>query len=289
MQKHLCRRGDHTLRRLSGFSRSCGRSYHLQIIPFFQGWSLHWRLEILLELIMKIEEIPRFDRPREKAARYGTETLTDAELLAILINNGHAGFNALDIANELLTMSRGLSRLSSLNQSDLKSVKGINDVKSLQLLSLFTIMERIKNRKIDQEDGPIDVDYINRKYSEYLNSLDYEVVVLIVLNRQKKMVFEKTLYIGNDYLVSVSLKEIVKNVILHDGYYFYLVHNHPGGNKAPSPQDVLLTIRLNASVKKLSIFLLDHLIIYDGGYTSINEYLSKEHNYKRLLQVPLSS
>ena len=116
-------------------------------------------------MIMRIQDIPTLDRPREKALRYGTETLTDAELLAILINTGHKDHNALDIANELLYSSRGLYGLCSLNQKDLKAIKGINKVRSIQLLTLFTIMDRIKRKKADNKKGPVDSNRIYEKYT----------------------------------------------------------------------------------------------------------------------------
>ena len=237
---------------------------------------------------MNFKDIPIFERPREKALRLGFESLSDAELLAILVNSGTKGSNTLEIANELLSMSKGLYNLSSLNQYDLKTIKGIDKVKSAQLLSLFRMMDRIKSKRIDLEDRVVDADYINEKYGDYLASLSQEVVVLLILNRNKKLLFERTLYKGDTSLVPVSINEVIKNVILHDGYYFYLVHNHPNGNTEPSPQDLLLSFRLNTSVKSLGIFCLDHIIIHQRGYTSVNKYLSQEYNYRNLLPIQLN-
>ncbi|MBO4286413.1 MAG: hypothetical protein J5880_03675 [Bacilli bacterium] len=239
---------------------------------------------------MDFKDIPLSERPREKATRLGFESLNDAELLAILVNSGTKGSNTLEIANELLKMSKGLYNLSTLNQCDLKTIKGINKVKSGQLLALFTLMDRIKRKKIDLEDRVVDADYINEKYGDYLASLSQEVVVLLILNRSKKLLFERTLYKGDTSLVPVSINEVIKNVILHDGYYFYLVHNHPNGNTEPSPQDLLLTFRLNTTVKNLGIYCLDHIIIHGRGYTSVNKYLSIEYNYRNLLPIqPVNS
>ena len=193
---------------------------------------------------MKMIDIPETERPREKAYRYGIETLSDTELLAIIINSGPKGYNALDIADNILDMSKGLYNLSRLNQKDLMSIKGIDKVKCVQLLSLITIVNRIKSKKLDIEERLVDIDYINEKYSYRLNSLKQEVMILLILNRNKKLLFETTLYKGSGSVIAVSVNDIIKNVILHDGYYFYIVHNHPNGNIRPSPQDILLTIRL---------------------------------------------
>ena len=234
---------------------------------------------------MKIEDIPSFDRPREKALREGLDALSDEELLAIIINNGYRGGSALDIADELLTKSKGLYNLNNLNQKDLKKVKGIKKVKAIQLMSLFTIMKRIKNQRINLEDRIVDAEYINEKYGDYLSSLSQEAVLLLVLNRNKKLVFEVTLYRGSGSLVPISINEVIKNVILHDGYYFYLVHNHPNGNREPSPQDILLTIRLNSSIKNMGIYLIDHIIIHHYGYTSIKKYLKEEYSFRNIRQL----
>ena len=243
-------------------------------------WKFSWAW------FMKIADIPKCDRPREKALLYGVETLSDAELLAIFINYGQKGHSALDIANDLLTASNGLYNLSNLNQKDLVRIKGIDKVRCLQLSVLFALMNRIKNKKIDMEDKPVDIDYINKKYNDYLNNMDSEVVLLLVLNRNKKIIHETIVYKGNFSSVSTEINEVIKTVILHDGYYFYLVHNHPNGSREPSPQDLLLTFRLNSSVKKMKIRLLDHIIVHRGGYTSVNSYLSQEYNYRNVLQIP---
>ena len=239
-------------------------------------------------MIMKIIDIPEYDRPREKALRYGVETLSDAELLAIFINYGQKGHSALDIANDLLRASNGLSNLTSLNQKDLKRIKGIDKVRCLQLSVLFTLMERIKNKQLDKENQPVDIDYINKKYNDYLNNMSSEVVLLLVLNRNKKVIHETIIYKGNFSSVSIEINEVIKTVILHDGRYFYLVHNHPNGSREPSPQDILLTFRLNATTKKMKIRMLDHIIVHRGGYTSVNSYLSQEYNYRNVLQTAVS-
>lgn len=233
---------------------------------------------------MKIKDIPEVLRPREKAKLYGIDSLSDAELLAILINNGYQGQNALDIADELLKLSNGLYNLGNINQRDLKKIKGIGKVKSTQLLSLFALMNRIKNKRIELDNRPVDPEYINEKYGDYLASLPNETVVLLILNRNKRLICERTIYKGNTTLVSVSINEVIKEVILHDGYYFYLVHNHPSGNSDPSPQDILLTIRLNMAIKGMNIFLLDHIIIHHMGYTSIKSYYKHKHNLNKLIE-----
>lgn len=233
---------------------------------------------------MGIKDIPSFERPREKALAQGFDSLSNAELLAIIINSGNKNISALDIGNEILKLSNGLYNLSSLNLKDLKSVKGINKVKSTQLLALFTLMDRLKIEKIQHKSCQVDVDYILERYSDYFVHLNQEVVLLLVLNRNKRLISERILYRGTDYLVPISIKTIIKQVILHDGYYFYLVHNHPSGNVIPSPQDLLLTFRLKTSIKKMGIHLLDHLIVHSSGYTSINDYLDKEYNKRPMLQ-----
>ena len=245
-------------------------------------------MEILLGVTMKMIDIPEFDRPREKALRYGAETLSDAELLAVFINYGHKGHSALDIANDILQASNGLANLTNLNQKDLKRIKGIDKVRCLQLSVLFTLMERIKNKQIDKENKPVDIDYINRKYNDYLNNMSTEVVLLLVLNRNKKIIYETILYKGNYSSVSVEVNEAIKTVIIHEGFYFYLVHNHPNGSREPSPQDLLLTFRLNLSAKKMKIHMLDHIIVHRGGYTSINSYLSQEYRRRTVPQIPLN-
>ena len=225
---------------------------------------------------MRMKDIPELERPREKAMRYGFEKLSDNELLAIVINSGNHKHSALDIASDLLAKGGGLYNLDALSQKDLKTVKGISKVKSIQLQSLFYLMRRIKERKLDIENNPVTKEDIYERYHDYFNNIKQEVVKIIVLNRSKKIIYEATLYRGSSYLVPIEINKVIEEVIGHGGYYFYVLHNHPSGFVKPSPQDLLLTLRLKESIKKLKIYLIDHLIFYCGGYTSIKDYISSQ-------------
>lgn len=220
--------------------------------------------------------MPIYDRPREKAWRYGIESLSDSELLAIIIGSGTKNYNAIEIAQQVINSCQGLTNYEKIDQKLLDNINGINKVKSLQLLSLSVLIQRINEKKMVSNEEEVNSDYLFKKYQPYLSNQRQEVVILVVLNKKKKVIFETTLSKGGNHEVNFSLKEMMKLIILHDGFYFYLIHNHPLGSLQPSPQDVLLTLRVDTQAKKLGFHMLDHLIITEEDYLSIREYIAQQ-------------
>lgn len=231
---------------------------------------------------MAIKDLPILIRPREKAERYGITSLSDVELLAIIINSGNKSCNAIDISYELISSFNGLYNLSSVHYSELKKIKGISKVKGLQLMALFTLFDRIQKHQIEDNEIIINNDYIYLKYSNYFNNSHQEELVVIVLSRSKRILFETSLFKGSNDSVSFSIKEILKTVIIHEGYYFYLLHNHPSGTLEPSEEDMLLTMKIIYQARKLDLYLIDHLIITSLGYTSIIQQIEKKKGEKKV-------
>ena len=193
---------------------------------------------------MAIKDLPVLLRPREKAERYGFDALSDNELLAIIINSGNKGYDALTIANALLDYSHGLSNLHKLSQKELKQIKGISKVKGIQLTALFTLFDRIRKHHVEEEELLIDNKYIYKKYVPMLRDVHQEELIVVVLSKSKRILFETTLYKGTNNNVAFSIKEILRIVIIHEGYYFYLIHNHPNNSLSPSVEDMVLTMRI---------------------------------------------
>ena len=217
----------------------------------------------------KIKELPKLDRPREKALRYGVNTLSDIELLTLLISSGYQGVNALEIATNLISEFNGLYNLSKAEIFELEKVKGIKDAKALNLSAIFELHKRLLTKETENvENVEVNAEYLYNKYKATLKSNHQEHLILIILNQSRKVIHEKTLYVGTEKNMCYSYRDIWRELYNHHGQYFYLIHNHPGHSSSPSKEDIIFTSELVIQSERLKTPMIDHLIIGENGYYS---------------------
>lgn len=219
---------------------------------------------------MKIKEIPKEIRPREKAIRYGIENVSDEELLAIIIGSGVRGHSALEIARNLLDTFITMSSLSNTNLSSLEEHSGLSSTLALRLLATFEFHNRLNSPMYQYEHAVQNAEDIYSRY-RYLENYSQETLILLMLNQRRKIIKEKMLYKGTNDNVTLNIQEIIKELIMARCQNFVLIHNHPDGSPFPSDDDVYVTKSLDENSKNMQIKMLDHVIIYRGGYYSFNE------------------
>ena len=219
----------------------------------------------------KIKELPVLERPREKAIRYGLDSLSNEELLAILINTGTKEESALDIAHNINDKSHGLANLFHISYQALLEIQGIGPKKALTLSACFELCNRYLFT-FHGESGVVSSFDVYNRYALRMKKCNKEIFVLVILNRRKEIIFEETFYLGSENQVPCQPMEIVKKVILHNGAFFYMIHNHPSGDKSPSADDVDLTMRVMVTSKRVNVRMLDHIIIGDDGFYSFAEH-----------------
>ena len=219
----------------------------------------------------KMNEIPNIDQPRERALRFGINNLSDAELLAILIGVGSKDNNVLQLANSLLADSLTMFNLASSPYQYFIQFKGISKVKALKLCAAFEIAKRLDNRKhiLLEQHVEVNSELLYQRYYLKMVEQDKEILVLVVLNRNRQIIYETTLYKGTELGMSLSPNEICKKVMLSKGYYFFVIHNHPNNTISPSEEDEIFTDELIRISRKFGLKLIDHLIIGASGYYSI--------------------
>ena len=218
----------------------------------------------------KITDLPTIEKPREKAERFGIENLKDEELLAIIINSGTPGHSSLDIARDLLNECHTLEELLNKPTAYFYSFKGLKKAKALKLIAVLEIARRINEKQhlVSEEKEAVNSKSLYQRYSISLGRITQEVLAVIILNKNKQIIFEKILYLGDDGNISVNIRDILRLIMIHNGYYFYLIHNHPNGALLPSESDIILTKKLKEKTKHLNVHLIDHLIISQAGYYS---------------------
>jgi DNA repair protein RadC len=224
---------------------------------------------------IKIKDLPTFERPREKAKRYGIETLSNVELLALIIGSGTKGKSAIDISYEIIYNNKGLNNLLSTSHLELEKVKGISSVTSLKIGALFELYHRLnllqegENEKYSQES-------IFKKYAQNLNDTKQEHFGIIILNSNNKILREKIIYKGTSTEIPVSCLEIIKEVILVNGKQIIVFHNHPSGNSLPSDKDAFFTNELLRELNRIGVKLIDHVVLGDNNYYSFKDKILYE-------------
>ncbi|HDC3501425.1 TPA: DNA repair protein RadC [Staphylococcus aureus] len=219
---------------------------------------------------MKIKEMVTSEMPRERLLSHGAKSLSNTELLAILINTGRKGFSSIDISNELLKSASNLNELKKSSINDLIKVKGIGLQKAITLKAAFELGERMGRRaennriKITQ---PSDVaDYM----IPTMKDLTQEHFVILLLN-SKNVVIKETCVFKGTLNSSVHPREIFSIAVRENANAIIAVHNHPSGDVTPSQEDIITTMRLKECGLILGIDLLDHIIIGDNRFTSLVE------------------
>ncbi|MCD9066398.1 DNA repair protein RadC [Staphylococcus pasteuri] len=220
---------------------------------------------------MKIKEMATSEKPRERLLTYGTDTLSNSELLAILINTGRKGFSSIDIANELLSHTSSLKDLKKLSIKDLIKVKGIGYYKAITLKAAFELGERM-NRLSHHESVKITCpsDVADLMMSK-LKDLEKEHFYVLLLNSKNVVIKQKCVFIGTLNSSIIHPREIFNVAIKESCNAMIVVHNHPSGDVTPSEEDINTTFRLRECGVILGIHLLDHIIIGDNQFTSLVE------------------
>ena len=219
----------------------------------------------------KIQELPKLDRPREKALRYGLDKLSDAELLAIIVGSGFHGENVNELANRLLSTYNGLIGLSKTPVEKLKKIKGIKESKALLISALFEVHNRLLVKEKEIEEVVIDSDFLYQKYRQILKDEKQEVLFLVIVDRRDRCIYECMLYKGTETNVIFSYKDMWRELYIHQAYAFYLIHNHPRQDAIPSVKDKIFTDEINNECNRIKIPLLDHIIIGADGYFSFKK------------------
>jgi DNA repair protein RadC len=213
---------------------------------------------------MKIKDIPKDNRPRERFLRHGPEALSDAELFAIILRTGSKNENVIDMSNRLIA-EYSLGSLFQCSLAELQKIKGIGPSKAMQLLAISELNKRIslaKNpiKKITCAKDVFDL------YHARLKDEKQEHFIVLMLNTKNHIIGESTATKGLLDSSIIDPREVFKMPLKNSSSKIILIHNHPSGDPEPSQEDLEITQKLIDSGKLLSIQVLDHVIIAKDDY-----------------------
>lgn len=230
---------------------------------------------------IKIKELPELERPYEKLEMYGEKTLSNAELLAIIIKTGTKEETSVQLAQRLLSLNKttkeDLNYLQTLSIEELMEVKGIGKVKAIQLKAVGEISARMFSKTKYKKmfiNEPKDLAEI---LMGNIKSETNEKVKIAILNSRNQLLKIQDIASGGIDFVNIEVKEILTEPIKMKAPKYILVHNHPGESAKPSKNDIEYTKTLYKLSQLFNIELIDHIIIAGMNYTSIfMEWLTKE-------------
>jgi DNA repair protein RadC len=219
---------------------------------------------------MPIKNWPTQERPRERLCERGSEALSEAELLAILLATGSSrnGLSALDCSRMLLQQHTNLRSLARASFAELCRTPGVGPAKASRLHAAFEIGRRVvcQNRSMGKA-FQISQD-VFEAYSLRLRDVKQEIFTVILLDSKNRYLREETVALGSLNQSIVHPREVFRPAIQGAAASLILVHNHPSGDPSPSEEDVRVTERLVEAGKLLGIRILDHIIVGEGRYFS---------------------
>ena len=213
-------------------------------------------------MTLTIKDIPLLERPRERLITYGSETLSNIELLSIILKTGTKGESVYELSKRLLKELGSIYNLKNTNKEILTKIKGIGTAKAVELLATVELGKRIFINNINDSKTKYNnskIIYENNKYLFLDKKQEY--FYCLYLNEKKELIERKLLFMGTVNKSLVHPREIFKEAYLLSASSIICMHNHPSGNPAPSVEDELITQKIKEMADCLEIEFIDHLIV----------------------------
>lgn len=219
--------------------------------------------------LLTIKKWAKADRPREKLLQLGKESLTDAELLAVLIGSGSRNETAVDLCRRILSHSRNsLKELGKLSVSQLRAFNGIGEAKAIAIVASLELGRRRRQEEALERKRIRGSDSVFELLQPVIGELPHEEFWIVYLNNANEVIEFKQLSKGGITGTLVDIRLALRKALELGAISIILAHNHPSGNLSPSIPDRNLTHKLTTAAQSLDITVLDHLIITEKAYFS---------------------
>lgn len=214
--------------------------------------------------VVLIRELPEAERPRERLLKHGSETLSDPELVAVLLRTGVKGVSAIQMARELLQETGGLTGLVALTSQSLRR-NGLGPAKAATLLAALEIASRVAREQLPEREPLTRPAEVARYLALRYWARDQEVMGSLFLDARSRLLGEKELFRGTLDRAIAEPREILKEALLRGAAGVIIFHTHPSGDPSPSPEDLAFTRRMREAGELVGVRLLDHFILGSAG------------------------
>ncbi|MEK5103697.1 DNA repair protein RadC [Cytobacillus sp. FSL M8-0252] len=220
---------------------------------------------------LMIKDFPQDEKPRERLMQSGPESLSNHELIAILLRTGTKNESVLQLSNRLLTKFDGLRLLKDASLSEITEVKGIGQAKAIQIKAAVEIGRRMANLTFDERYSIRSPEDAANYVMNEMRFLSQEHFVCLYLNTKNQVLSKQTIFIGSLNASIVHPREVYKEAFRQSAASIICLHNHPSGDPTPSREDIDVTKRLTECGKIIGIDILDHIIIGEKKFVSLKE------------------
>ncbi|MCM3720679.1 DNA repair protein RadC [Solibacillus isronensis] len=220
---------------------------------------------------MKIHDVHEADRPRERLIRQGARSLSNQELIAILLGTGTKSESVLTVANRVLINFEKLHNLKHATLEEMTEIKGIGEAKAVLLLAAIELGRRLASKDLEERFTIRSPEDAATFLMQDMTSLQQEHFVCLFLNVKNQVLHKQTIFVGSLNASIVHPREIFREAVKRSAASIICSHNHPSGIPTPSPEDIDVTTRLYEAGKIVGVDLLDHVIIGDHQFISMKE------------------
>jgi len=221
-----------------------------------------------MEFKLNIRDMPADQRPRERLIQLGSESLSDAELLGIILRVGNAQTTAIGLAQKILQECGGFRGIDGRSIAELCSISGVGPAKAAQIKAALAIGKKLMAENDTPRDYIATSEDAYKRYALRLQNLTREVFVVIFLTARNKVIKERTLFEGTLTESLVSPREVIKEALNEAAASLIFVHNHPSRDPSPSSEDRLVTVKLKEACRAVGVSVHDHIIIGGERYFS---------------------
>jgi DNA repair protein RadC len=223
---------------------------------------------------MRIKDVHKEERPRERLINYGVNKLSNVELLEIILSSGNKEKSVIDLANEVIALLKNFSDIGGLTFRELTRIKGIKNAKASILLCAIEIGKRIIAGEITNKVIFKDFDALYNYYYPKIGSLNYEKMYILYLDVKGQLISEEELSSLNSGSIAVDTKIICIHALKLSCYGIIMIHNHPSGNPSASSEDISTTITLKNALNIINVKMLEHLIVGKNKYYLLNKNIT---------------
>ena len=226
---------------------------------------------------MKIKDLPNNEKPRERMLLYGSENLSNTDLISIILSSGTKDMSVKEISEHVLKTIGNINNLSNIGIRELSKIKGIGEVKAITLLAAIELGKRVSNKEITLNMQLKNSDIVHEYFKTLFKNLKQEKFIAIYLDNKKRLISYKTLFIGTLNQSVVHPREIFNEAIKLNACTIICIHNHPSMILEPSKEDIEFTESLIKTGNIIGIPLIDHIITNGEEYFSFYESKIKTH------------
>lgn len=220
---------------------------------------------------MSIKDLPVSELPRERLLTFGVSSLSNSDLLSIILRTGVKDISVREISDNILKQIGSLSSLNDIGIRELSNIKGVGQVKAITLLAAIELGKRVSSPEIELKMKLNNTELVHNTFKNQFKNLKQEKFMTIFLDNKKRLISYKILFIGTLDKSIVHPREIFNEALKNNASSIICIHNHPSNDITPSKEDIIFTKQLIESGKIIGIPLIDHIITNGSEFYSFYE------------------